>query len=1273
MKKKSFSQSAFFNPRILIAFALCSIGASIGWLSFAAPTPTAGTLSTSNRSITYADPVGSPPNLTGFALGNPNCGPNDSLCSVFNLTIDPTVGTPAAGYDPTQYQIAVQWAWTPPAVDNDVFIKNSGGAVVAKNQSTADPSTIILPTNLAPGVYKLILVLSTGAPVPYTATVTLEKAPSGPGICNPAIANCAPARFQSFPAGPGQADDAGEPSLGVDWNPNVASLQHDQVNTGGVAFFTSSNHEWRVNFDDCSSPAIFNWEDVSAVFDQTAPLADPIGFVDHYTNVELGRAYPPPHTPGRIFSLQLVGGQGNSLGAFSDTDGNSYLPGGNGGPGQGPDHETLGGGPYTGAPPALASYPATGAKNAIYYCSQDIAAEAQCSRSDDGGQTFGPAVLLFNPTVCTGGIHGHVKVAPDGTVYVPNSSCGTVGTAGVAVSTDNGMTFTEHNIINSTSSQDPYVAIGQNNVGKPAGQASNTIYLGYTDGNGHPKVAFSGDRGANWSLPVDLGLPFGITHAVFPIAAAGDDNRAAIGFLGTGDGIASTGTCNPYGAVLNCKNIWHLYVATTYDGGQNWITTDATPNDPVQTGTICLEGTTCAGGRNLADFNDMAIDSQGRILAGFADGCPNCTNTFSGQSNASHGTVTRQSGGRRLFAFFDSVEPAPPAPPQMVSAVQNGIAALVTWLEPDNGGSPITGYKVYRGTSSGGEIFLADVAGATTTKYFDPSPPSGPGVNVYYYATAVNANGQSGHCREVSLIAPPVGGGTSCAYPYLNVDPAGSPGNVASDPTQGELTIQNVNIGEPFTSCTDNSITFLMKVKTLDPTGTGTATPPPNAEYQFLFTITDTLGRPQTVYVEADTFNGTPEFTYGRRDPSATGGTFDNGQCTSQPGNPLATCPQISGSFSPDGTVQVKLDLSAPLHFDAPGSTAPTAVAFDWNGSAAGTHLASISGNTILFVGVGAGFLETVQTTGGGAYTRIGNNKCSAALPVARLTATPMSGNGPLQVSFDGSTSSDPSPCVAVNSYTLDFGDSSTPVTQGTPLFNHTYTSPGNYPARLTVKDVNGNISTNPAQIVITVTGGLPPVAGVVSRKAHLNVGDFDVVMPGIECRTGGPQGNHKLIVAFENLLSTVNSVTATATTSAGSQSVTVLNTSGIGSNAHQYVADLGGVPVSSRVTLTLHGVVDSAGNSGDVSVNANFLLGDTNADNSVNSGDVSQTKSQSGQAANSSNFREDLNLDGAINSGDISLVKSRSGTGLPAAPAGNPVTPNQPPSRKPPRSRVEN
>jgi hypothetical protein len=75
---------------------------------------------------------------------------------------------------------------------------------------------------------------------------------------------------------------------------------------------------------------------------------------------------------------------------------------------------------------------------------------------------------------------------------------------------------------------------------------------------------------------------------------------------------------------------------------------------------------------------------------------------------------------------------------------------------------------------------------------------------------------------------------------------------------------------------------------------------------------------------------------------------------------------------------------------------------------------------------------------------------------------------------------------------------------------------------------------------------------------------------------------------------------------------------------------------------------VTAASQTGDVAVRMGVLQGDTNGDASVNSADISQTKSQSGQPLQVSNFREDLNTDGAINSADIGFTKSKSGTALP-------------------------
>ena len=92
---------------------------------------------------------------------------------------------------------------------------------------------------------------------------------------------------------------------------------------------------------------------------------------------------------------------------------------------------------------------------------------------------------------------------------------------------------------------------------------------------------------------------------------------------------------------------------------------------------------------------------------------------------------------------------------------------------------------------------------------------------------------------------------------------------------------------------------------------------------------------------------------------------------------------------------------------------------------------------------------------------------------------------------------------------------------------------------------------------------------------------------------------------------------------------------------------NLTGVTNAQRLGVTLSNVVVGARN-GDITIPMGVLLGDTTANGSVNAGDVSQTKAQSGQPVGAGNFRTDVTVNGTINASDVSLVKSNSGTALP-------------------------
>ncbi len=83
--------------------------------------------------------------------------------------------------------------------------------------------------------------------------------------------------------------------------------------------------------------------------------------------------------------------------------------------------------------------------------------------------------------------------------------------------------------------------------------------------------------------------------------------------------------------------------------------------------------------------------------------------------------------------------------------------------------------------------------------------------------------------------------------------------------------------------------------------------------------------------------------------------------------------------------------------------------------------------------------------------------------PTASFTASPATGEAPLHVAFNGSASSDPDGSIA--SYSWNFGDGQSSTGSNK---NHTYSEPGTYEARLTVKDDMGATASTSKEIVVT-------------------------------------------------------------------------------------------------------------------------------------------------------------------------------------------------------------
>lgn len=402
------------------------------------------------------------------------------------------------------------------------------------------------------------------------------------------------------------------------------------------------------------------------------------------------------------------------------------------------DHETVTVGPWAHPTPASATF-----DRAVYYCSQYGIMD--CWVSYDGGITFVPPSShgfgLFpaggaDPTggSACGGLHGHARITRGymiadnatndgphrGHVYLPNKDCN--GKSAFVFSTDNAESWNLVTRPPATWPADPksknslcqnppvvdiapghfdpgiapsldhgWVYFAQGEADGPGAGSYAGAYVGMTKTNGvtweDMGIGNGACPGTKWFNVGDLA---GVEQATFTKVIAGDDDRAAVAFLGS----TSPNDYDSCGGGASA-HIWHLYIAITYDAGKTWRVDQAT-KDPVQRGGIWPYG----GGavcRNLLDFNDVVTDKYGRILASYTDGCDGpCagpTGTV-GSSTGTEGKVARQTAGRGLLAKYDIADPAPKPLPKTESGPS---AAGPDELAPAPDGATDTGDKDFDG------------------------------------------------------------------------------------------------------------------------------------------------------------------------------------------------------------------------------------------------------------------------------------------------------------------------------------------------------------------------------------------------------------------------------------------------------------------------------------------------------------------------------------------------------------------------------------------------
>jgi hypothetical protein len=968
-----------------------------------------------------------------------------------------TLTVPAGTYNNVKIKADFHIEWDDDAQDlvlsveqNGSNIGDSDGGTPEENVSANNPPSadfVVLTCSFAATVPtpfrgKLTLTATSKFPPPDEdgdgVLNTIDVCPGTPVASRPvdadgcplATASGLPPRFQVHVAPPELGNDAAEPSIGFN--------KHSQ-HTMFISYVNPLLQTYREDAVPPVLPASCDalWENKPGLLTQINSL-DPILFTDEVT--------------GRTFNSQLSGS--NSLFEFTDDDGDNWTPAQQGPPNGGADHQTVASGPYPAAfTPPTATWPATGPKRAVYYCSQSVAA-AFCARSDDGGQVFSEGNPFKNLDCGAGGLHGHVKVAPDGTVYVPDSSqCiapigGTAGKVIVHVSENAGLTWTVREIPASTggAASDPSLGIA----------SDGSLYMCYEDADSTVRMAVSHDKGVTWINDKNIGARLGIVQTRFPQAVAGDNGRAACAFLGT----TTTGN----GSSLAFEGVWHGYIATTYDDGVSYHVDNVTPLDPVQGhGGICGSGT-C---RNLLDFNDLQIDDEGRLLFAFADGCTGpCVTDPSANVFEAKATIVRQTGGRTMFAAKDNqvlnggarfnnpttLAPAEPCARQDLSS-RNFLGSDIYWNAPDTGGARITGYKVYRSESAAGPFTQV---GSTTGARFFHDGTTRPSVEKYFYRVdAQNSVGTSAVGNIIELVVSI--GGSSCALPgiFTVADPE-------DDSTTGTPAheIQAVYMAEPFANA--GQIVATLKMGGMDPPTPNTMwavrfdapTGPPNGELGWWIGLSTAEGGERWVYgsYRVDVVGVASVTVY------TILGDIDD-----------------TSSYNADGTITLIADKDQFGLVD--GDT--------MSGILARTGPASSNSSPI------AGAAQ--DDTGTGFYQLRGSAICaSPGVPIAELKASVNEGDAPLDVVL--TMSGVQTEGKALKGYSLDFGDGSAPATGtfgGAPSVSvtHTYGGGGVFRAKLTITDEFDTASTNLAEETITVFGDPLKVASIGNGNNRLGGG----------------------------------------------------------------------------------------------------------------------------------------------------------------------------------------
>jgi hypothetical protein len=210
--------------------------------------------------------------------------------------------------------------------------------------------------------------------------------------------------------------------------------------------------------------------------------------------------------------------------------------------------------------------------------------------------------------------------------------------------------------------------------------------------------------------------------------------------LGTPNGIAAFGSPAPATNDFSISASPSSVSVTQGTSGTSKISTAVVSGS----GTVSLAARGMPSGVTAA-FNPTSVTAGGISTLTLTVGSGVATGTYPLTVTGTEGSAVHSTP----VSLTVTAATGAPGAPVLTATTNNRRGVQLSWTVPANNGSAITGYNIYRSTTSGGETTL--VSGVSGTTYRDTNTMSR--TRYYYEVTAVNGIGEGPRSNEVSAKA----------------------------------------------------------------------------------------------------------------------------------------------------------------------------------------------------------------------------------------------------------------------------------------------------------------------------------------------------------------------------------------------------------------------------------------------------------------------------------------------------------------------------------------